>query len=490
MNRVFGRSWSNRAIVTALLLWICCLCSECFTRQRVSTRLGRIVKYSYLSQRSPIPFVQQGENNGEVEENCVVATPIQKKNETREEQLLRCLWEQEPFDSVHRLVSSIVAVNNSSFSRNNQPWLSRYSWDGEEETPMAPELSQLFDRLFEPNSGRSNAADSSVNDPFFDTHDRNGMQQKYQANFALEIAYKGDDFCGWQTQPNNYDRPSVQQTLEDWLEPFYQRSRRVTKRLESQSQQKRPPQARVNLRVSGRTDAGVHAVGQIARFRTWTNAGGESSFEPGTSDESLNMKGSGGDGSEKLLKYINQHPFAGTSFRCLSVRPVSSQFHPTFGATCRAYVYMIDAQTISTMLSDTNVSMRKFIERINIMLRALEGRELDYIAMSYGKVKTQTTMCTLHVARAFPATVNLPYSAEESSVVCIQLVGNRFLRRMVRILVATALREALLALGDTINTETAADDLIIALESKDRTQMARPAPPQGLVFVGAEVETP
>jgi tRNA U38,U39,U40 pseudouridine synthase TruA len=70
------------------------------------------------------------------------------------------------------------------------------------------------------------------------------------------------------------------------------------------------------------------------------------------------------------------------------------------------------------------------------------------------------------------------------------LVGNRFLRRMIRILVATALREALLMSllqqqDDVDNDNNTKNRLVEILKSKDRRQAARPAPPQGLIFVGA-----
>lgn len=65
-------------------------------------------------------------------------------------------------------------------------------------------------------------------------------------NVKLTIAYDGTDFFGWQTQPG---RRTVQETLEAAVA-------RVT------------GAERVRLSASGRTDSGVHAVGQVANFRT------------------------------------------------------------------------------------------------------------------------------------------------------------------------------------------------------------------------------
>jgi tRNA pseudouridine38-40 synthase len=65
-------------------------------------------------------------------------------------------------------------------------------------------------------------------------------------NLALTISYDGTDFNGWQTQP---DYRTVQETLEKALADF-------------------TSEQRIRLNASGRTDAGVHAVGQVANFYT------------------------------------------------------------------------------------------------------------------------------------------------------------------------------------------------------------------------------
>jgi tRNA pseudouridine38-40 synthase len=65
-------------------------------------------------------------------------------------------------------------------------------------------------------------------------------------NVKLTLSYDGTDFSGWQTQP---DLRTVQETVEQALA-------KLTGAL------------RVRLSASGRTDAGVHAVGQVANFHT------------------------------------------------------------------------------------------------------------------------------------------------------------------------------------------------------------------------------
>lgn len=63
--------------------------------------------------------------------------------------------------------------------------------------------------------------------------------------YSLKIAYDGTSYSGWQRQPNG---PSIQQTIEEALRTLLQEE--------------------VKIVGSGRTDAGVHALGQVAHFKT------------------------------------------------------------------------------------------------------------------------------------------------------------------------------------------------------------------------------
>ena len=67
-------------------------------------------------------------------------------------------------------------------------------------------------------------------------------------NIKLLIEYDGKDFNGWQKQPNKLN---IQGEIEKAIE-------RITGE-------------EVNLMASGRTDAGVHAIGQVANFKTDSN---------------------------------------------------------------------------------------------------------------------------------------------------------------------------------------------------------------------------
>ena len=64
-------------------------------------------------------------------------------------------------------------------------------------------------------------------------------------NIKLTIEYDGKDFNGWQKQP---DKLNIQGTIENAIEQI--------------------TGEKIELNASGRTDAGVHAIGQVANFKT------------------------------------------------------------------------------------------------------------------------------------------------------------------------------------------------------------------------------
>src|SRR5260370_17822768 len=71
-------------------------------------------------------------------------------------------------------------------------------------------------------------------------------------NIKLTLAYDGTDFSGWQIQPG---QPTVQGAISDVLENLTQQ--------------------RLQIQGAGRTDAGVHAAGQVANFKTEAELGAD-----------------------------------------------------------------------------------------------------------------------------------------------------------------------------------------------------------------------
>lgn len=273
-------------------------------------------------------------------------------------------------------------------------------------------------------------------------------------SFKLHIAYNGNAFCGWQIQANN-DLPSVQQILIDIINPIL-KSEKSTKP--------------IDIRVCGRTDSGVSAFGQICRVRTQC-----CDVSPYRIQAAIN------DRMSSLDKIPN--------IWCTKVERVSEKFHPTFDATCRAYVYILDAEALESMASEllgryTPIGM--IVSVVDSMLRHLQEKELDYFSMSFGPVKTETTNCTLYHAKA-----RVVEDESGHLGLCIELVSNRFLRRMVRILVATLIREALATINQQIDSReaTITTKVLSLIETGDRSKTAKAASQKGLFFISADFST-
>ncbi|MBX6323652.1 MAG: tRNA pseudouridine(38-40) synthase TruA [Rhodospirillaceae bacterium] len=114
------------------------------------------------------------------------------------------------------------------------------------------------------------------------------------ARFKLTIEYDGSGFVGWQRQANG---PSVQQALEEAVAAFCGET--------------------VHVQGAGRTDAGVHALGQVAHL----------DLARATTPDRLR---------DALNFHLKPAPVA-----VLAAEPVSDDFHARFSATARVYHYRI-----------------------------------------------------------------------------------------------------------------------------------------------------
>ncbi len=112
--------------------------------------------------------------------------------------------------------------------------------------------------------------------------------------YKIIVEYDGRDFVGWQHQENGL---SVQQAIEDAIEKF--NSERIT------------------VHAAGRTDSGVHAMGQVAHFDLDRN------FDSDRVRDAINF----------YLKPL--------AVAVLSAEVVADDFHARFQATSRVYLYRI-----------------------------------------------------------------------------------------------------------------------------------------------------
>ena len=246
-------------------------------------------------------------------------------------------------------------------------------------------------------------------------------------NHRAVVEYDGTDYSGFQIQP---DRPTIQGELERALE-------RVT-------------QEPVRVDGAGRTDAGVHARGQVIGFRTaWPH------------------------GPAALQRAINA-----VLPRDISVRDVSlahERFHARFSAKTRTYVYTIYSGHVRAPLLARyahHVPERLDREALRKASDALRG-EHDFAA--FGQAPSgQNTVRAVHRAewRIGEASAAGIAAAENSRLLRFEIEANAFLRGMVRRIVGT-----LLLVGRGVLTVS---DFAEILSSRDISQAGAPAPACGL----------
>jgi tRNA pseudouridine38-40 synthase len=194
----------------------------------------------------------------------------------------------------------------------------------------------------------------------------------------------------------------------------------------------------------GRTDTGVHAIGQVAHFDS----------EAERSERSW-------------ILGLNSNLPAGVSV--LWIRPVDDQFHARFSAFSRSYRYVILNRWIRPALEAKRMSWCRTpldAAKMHAAAQALLG-EHDFTSFRARACQAR------HAVREILA-INV---RREADVVTLEVTANGFLYHMVRN-VAGSLMEV--GMG-----EQPPDWLKELLESMDRTKAAPTAPPEGLYFLGA-----
>ncbi|XP_039807824.1 tRNA pseudouridine synthase A-like isoform X5 [Panicum virgatum] len=267
------------------------------------------------------------------------------------------------------------------------------------------------------------------------TKDRGGRWER--VTFKIVLSYHGGSFDGWQKQPN---LNTVQGLIEKHLGQFV--DERKAKQLEARS---------LSIEgcavVAGRTDKGVTALQQVCSFYTWRK-----------DVKSGDIKHAISEAAPHKLKPLH----------------VSEVTREEYSSTVLEN-------------SEHNIKPQSFdVAKVDEILRKLAGKTLSYKMFAHDTHASRSvgppTECFMFHSRAAVAKL---YSAnedykEDMKVMCVELVANRFLRKMVRVLVATAIREAGAGAGE--------DALLNLMEATDRRATAPPAPPEGLCLVDVGYE--
>ncbi|HWB26166.1 MAG TPA: tRNA pseudouridine(38-40) synthase TruA [Chitinophagaceae bacterium] len=246
--------------------------------------------------------------------------------------------------------------------------------------------------------------------------------------YFLEVCYKGTRYSGLQLQENAI---SVQFEVEKALN--------VLLRLPQAELGDPKGREGIKLFVSSRTDAGVHALQNFFHFDT---------------------------GFVFIPKHIyNLNALLPGDIAIVNIYPVDAEAHCRFDAISREYKYYT-YQKKDPFLEDRAYyyPFKPDINRLNELAVLLIGKE-DFSAFSKRKTKVKTFTCAIHQSEW----------REEDGCLVYYVKGNRFLRGMVKGLVATMLKCA--------KTGDAAESFKSIIASKDCTQADFSAPSHGLFLV-------
>jgi tRNA pseudouridine38-40 synthase len=233
-------------------------------------------------------------------------------------------------------------------------------------------------------------------------------------NYKLSIQYDGTDYAGWQVQENAL---SIQEVISNSVKQILQ--------------------ADINLIGAGRTDAGVHALGQVANFVV------SRQLDLSKFKYSLNSV---------LPKDIS----------ISDIKSVNEGFHSRFSAKKRSYIYLISNQKSPfferysyTLYSELNS------EELNELSSALIGVK-DFTSFSKNNPEVQNKFCQVYEARW----------RRQKNLLIFYIEANRFLYGMVRAIVGSLLK--------AYSSEDGFDYLKNIFAQKDRNAASDAVPAKGL----------
>ena len=241
-------------------------------------------------------------------------------------------------------------------------------------------------------------------------------------NIKLTIEYDGKDFNGWQKQPNKLN---IQGEIERAI-------------LEITSEE-------TELIASGRTDAGVHAISQVANFKTNSN---------------IPLKKIPIALNTKLKK----------SIRITSAEEVEERFHARYNCKQKTYRYIINNGNCASAIYR---NLEYFIPEkldIKLMQKAIKYFEGEH---DFKAFKASGTSSKSSVRKIYKTKIQ-----KDGERIIIELTGNGFLYNMVRIITGTLVE---VGLG-----KIKPEEIPNIIESKDRTRAGKTLPPYGLYLIKVE----
>jgi tRNA pseudouridine38-40 synthase len=239
-------------------------------------------------------------------------------------------------------------------------------------------------------------------------------------NLKLTIEYDGTDFCGWQRQAHER---TVQAEIEHSL--FMLTEEKVT------------------LTAAGRTDAGVHALGQVANFKT---------------NSRLPLQTFVRGGNSRLPRDV----------RIISAEDVHADFNARYSAKARTYRYYIAKRQQAV----GRYYAWYYWNPLNLQVMRDSCRTIlgthDFSGFCRNQSDREHYLCDVRYASW----------NETNDLLIFEICANRFLHNMVRILVGS-----MVAMGDPSRESKPLDEI---LQGGDRREAGATAPALGLFLVQVE----
>ena len=238
-------------------------------------------------------------------------------------------------------------------------------------------------------------------------------------NIKLIIEYDGKKFGGWQKQPNKLN---IQGEIEKAIEEITGEA--------------------VELNASGRTDAGVHSLGQTANFKT---------------NSEINIS--------KMAIAINSK--LKQSIRIIKAEEVDEKFHARYSCKGKKYKYVINNSKYGSAIYrdlEYHMPIKLNVEAMQKGIKYFEG-EHDFKGFKASGTSSKSSVRTIYSAKVI----------EDGERIIVEIEGNGFLYNMVRIISGTIVD---VGLG-----KIKPEEIPEIIESKDRTRAGKTLPPQGLYLV-------
>ena len=227
---------------------------------------------------------------------------------------------------------------------------------------------------------------------------------------------------GWQKQPNKLN---IQGNIEQ-----------VIKQITGED---------IEIFGSGRTDAGVHAFGQVANFKT---------------NSTLPI--------EKFLLAINSK--LKKSIRIVKIEEVEEKFHSRLTCKKKTYRYVINNSPVESAIYrnlETYIPQKLDINKMECALKYFEG-EHDFKAFKASGTSSKNTVRKIYNTKLYT----------DNNRIFIELTGNGFLYNMIRIIAGTLVE---VGLG-----KIKPEEIPEILKSGDRQRAGKTLPAKGLFLVSVE----